>query len=432
MSAREAAPMKDSAHSESVRPVESLENIDFQLLNLIRRRRVDNSGNKGIILKFSKKEIPAKLRRKLEDVGVDFESVAAKIIKVFDPDSAKREFDMLTRASQILTSSKSDQELAKIPCPIYFSNVDLDDETRKYLSANGCRLGDKAGIIIMDYVKGEDLATFIYKQALLLSKNFTRDQLKTMDFNQIHFEVGLLAGFSKVGGKGTTEGERNFEDSIVKTENFEQLISYLRRKGFVLNKRVLEIIDNTIEILHSANFFHNDLHERNIMIGKKPDGNIDLYIVDFGSACIGVTSDFDVTFKVSDDRDLIRRMGPLTKTVSEEAEEEYKQALMRFSSDKDRYANSSGWREKINHIAKLRDLEFEKAIQSEFLLSRHSETELNKLLITLAYLWETESSLQESIDKYIDAMLTSPSSELATAQRKMFKLLKGYLLRNKG
>ena len=401
------------------------ETLDRGVLWLLKTHRdVTNSGNKGIIFKFTREELPEVLKEELEKSGITFDAVATKVLKVFDPVAIRREYEMMIRASEIISGQEDKEDLAHIRSPLILRNVSIDSETREFLATKGCHLMNDVGVIIMDFIEGEDLATHIYKQALLLSDNFTQEQLDQMSFDLIHFEVEKLIGFSRPGRKGSTEGEKIYEEAIVQSKNFELLVKFLKRKGFVLDKKILDILKKTIEILHDNRLFHNDLHERNAMIGRDASGKLRISIVDFGNASVGIISNEDASFRVTDDMDLIRRLETLTISAKEEADQLRQQLVEQFVANKLRFESSPKWLNKIKHLENLDQNDLRKELNKNFVLNHHSEAGLDDFLIIVTHIAEVRH-LEEFAINYLRDMMIGKT--LREVQKRKFRVVVEYL-----
>lgn len=291
-------------------------------------REVIHEGHSGLILKFKPEQLSLSQKEELERRGVVFESdVAVKALKIFDLVSGRKEFEMLKAAHQVLARQKDGQEMAGVPTPLSFETVEIDSEVREYLRTKGAALDDKMAVILMDYIEGEDMATFLYKNVLRLSGQYGEDLINSLTFRQLHTEAGIVLGYQKPGKKGSTEGERYFEEAIVNARNVDKLIKFLKTKGFVLDPKILEKIKRIVEVFHDNDIFHNDLHERNVIIAN-PYMDPGVFVVDFGSATNKLTESTDRTYKISDDYDIIRRLSPLTENAEEEIK---KQKEAKFS-----------------------------------------------------------------------------------------------------
>ena len=59
----------------------------------------------------------------------------------------------------------------------------------------------------------------------------------------------------------------------------------MKDNDITIDKRIIDKVINTVNLLNENDIYHNDLHERNIMIKLDKDGNpLDVFIIDFGKA----------------------------------------------------------------------------------------------------------------------------------------------------
>jgi len=95
--------------------------------------------------------------------------------------------------------------------------------------------------------------------------------------------------FHLPGGKHADPGLLYFEREKVFGENIKKMIGYLAKTDFVLPDTILKRVQNTVDLLHQHNFFHRDLHEKNIMLTERDDGGIDeVFLIDFGLSTVDI------------------------------------------------------------------------------------------------------------------------------------------------
>lgn len=202
----------------------------------------------------------------LLDGNEDF--FATKIIKIFTGEQGIREYEIQLRAYGFLQQAT---DVASIPKPILIRRQHLSEAYATYLNSFGASLKDEAEIIIMDYVDGKDLATLIYEH-ILKKHNFDEHSLENMPFEDKNSKVAEILNFEFPTEKG------GFGDLISHRDNLRKLMAYLKKTNFQIQPEILDKIEKAIEILEKNGIFHNDLHERNIII--TPNGQP--FIIDFG------------------------------------------------------------------------------------------------------------------------------------------------------
>lgn len=275
-----------------------------------------NAGNKGIIFLLSEADMPPKLQHFFPKE----EKFVIKALKIYGLGDAKREYEALLRAGEIANENGGSKHVAQIPRALGFYDIKAGAGLKTFLNQKGARVtGEDVGIILMNYVRGEDLATILYKEVLRRKNDnsSSEEHIGSIPFNELHDEVANVLGFYSPGKKSPDEGERRYEETIVSSQNVEKLIKFLKNKGFILPPKILDQIDRTVELFHKNGLFHNDLHERNIVIENADLKNPRTFIIDFGSATIGKRAQENAGFKVAEDTDIIRRLSPLTKNPGE-------------------------------------------------------------------------------------------------------------------
>lgn len=270
---------------------ENLEIIDLGLKEILRSQHRANEGNNGIIFRMPLIDASPLFLEALGAIGADITSEAAiKMLKVYSPGSGSHEFNMQQMAYDLL-KDMPDEDYAKIPKPVLIRELDIDSGTVEHLREedSNFRGAGKAEVIIMDWISGEDLATALYKWTIehhenpILPGNFS-------DFNELQDSIARTFHFVKPGGKSNRENERINEERLVKNENAQKVFTFMRSKGFTLNPKIVKQITNTLNLLHENSIYHNDNHERNILIDgavEAVDGkgaSVQTYLLDFGSA----------------------------------------------------------------------------------------------------------------------------------------------------
>jgi serine/threonine protein kinase len=155
----------------------------------------------------------------------------------------------------------------------------------------------------MDYIDGVDLAVYIYDFLLTKLRNFEQDTLENMSFidKQNHIAEILNLEFPN--------NDESFKVAIANRDNLKKLVSKLQKINFHIDEEFINKISASIKALEENGIFHNDLHERNIIMGK--DGKP--YLIDFGRSVQ------DKDKQTSDDEALVRRLNEInTKKETKE------------------------------------------------------------------------------------------------------------------
>lgn len=262
---------------------------------IIHRSPVVGSGKDGIILKVDTTTLDESVIEQLRSEGIDLEQgdFAIKVIKIYRPGTAQKEYDLHTKAYNILSKI---EDTANIPKPILIKKCHINSVDSHFLNKYGAVLEDEAEIIVMDFIDGKDIATIIYDY--ILEKNrYDDSMINNLDFDSKQEIVNNILQFTTPSNR--VQGD--FRDIISMRDNVRKLLDYLRSKNFSFDSAVLDQLKKSIEVLESNGIFHNDLHERNIMI----DSNGKPYIIDFGKT---VTDRSDMA---SDDFAIIKRLESL-------------------------------------------------------------------------------------------------------------------------
>ena len=265
-----------------------------------------NEGNKGVILEFDLSKIsPEDLRLLLPaDLELTPELLAAKVLKIYSPGQMANEAKMQERAYELINDQAEEGlDYAQVPRVYYSGEINLaNDELDNYLESSSVNtVGGKAGIMLMDYIQGEDLATYVYKYLIRHDSRFIdlRQRLdedgESFDFPSLERRVGGTLGYQDPSSLSNPA-----EQLRVEAANSERLFSALKKNGFTLDGQVIIQLQNTIKLLHDNNIWHNDLHRRNVMLSFDDAGQIkETYIIDFGSSADtqdkdGLAYDFDI------------------------------------------------------------------------------------------------------------------------------------------
>lgn len=278
--------------------------IDAGLQELFTRHMVKiNEGNSGFILRLNFEDIQPELIGDLKKHGIEIrDNQAAKILKVYNIAAAEREFDLQERAYESVAGHTDDPAYAGVPRPYFARNVEVTSVTRELLKAKGVKVGDHVGVIMMDFVPGEDLAAKLLKEVMRRSpelRHYTADEGRLLsEYEKANFhelpldEIAAAAGFSLPGGKAKSREEREWERQRVFDENEERLIAFLEERGFQIHPAILEQMRNTLDAFHRNGLVFRDGHHRNFMIdgdiALPPDGKTAevprTTIIDFGGS----------------------------------------------------------------------------------------------------------------------------------------------------
>lgn len=274
--------------------------------------------------------------------------------------------------------------LAHVPRGHASYDLEISDEFRDFLNENGAALvNGRVGVVIMDYIEGADLATLLYREALRRTYDegdpYAPEELEHLSFNELHRITANKLNFSTPGGRSRDENERGFEDEKVKAENAEKLFTTLEESGFVLPSAVLDQIRNTIDAFHRNNLYHNDLHERQIIL---KDGDLETpraFIIDYGTAS-EKRPDPEPGRKIMDDEAVVRRLSRLTKTSEQRAREQTDAMLLEWNDRIDMLSKQPRLEGEYYSLRKAVEAGDYEVLESRLAYTSSNDTDLNNLL----------------------------------------------------
>jgi len=371
--------MENLGITEKSRPERQSETPDDFFEEVLCTSPVIASGRDGIVLKIDISDFDEQTIKMMADSGIDISprnGYALKMLKIYRPGYGEREYNIQKSAYEIL---KDLDAVAKVPKPIVMRVQRLNEADKQYLKNHAPFIEDDAELILMDYIEGVDLADYIYD--FILSKNGYEEAIRSnMSFEQKHSAVNDLLGFEKPGN--ATPG--NFGDIMAMRDNVRKLMNYLKKSGFHIDREVLEKIKNAIRILESNRIFHNDLHERNVMIDK--DGQP--YIIDFGRS---VENKND---QESDDLAIVRRYEDLNK----KQDNDYVKYWVELTN---KVSESEKWREVCKKWKESMENKKGNIILNDLIMFSTDENQFLRSLAVLAFL-SVELKSKDSILKIID------------------------------
>lgn len=309
------------------------ETIKKTIGEYLRREHKVNEGNNAIIFKLE-------LQNPQESAEV--KEFAGKLLKVGNYQELKAEYENQKQAYEILKQAILDgrdpSEFAKIPAPYFCESFESDETIREHLKEEGVVVtGDSVGILLMDWIDGEDVATHLFKEALKRKESRYLDTIKQDNFNQLHQAVALEFEFAQAGGKATREGDRIYEQNKVESENEAKVFKYLKSSEYKFPAKTVDQIKNTLDLFKSKGLNMWDSHARNIMI----DNEGQPYLIDFAQQVrIG---DESITL---DPYILARQLEGLTRSHEEDYQIEKEEELNVWDADYNRMVNHAGWQKR--------------------------------------------------------------------------------------
>jgi serine/threonine protein kinase len=391
----------------------------FELINVLKtwaqeKRTPASYGSNGLVFKMANSEAPESLRKPsgLKDNETD---TAIKTLKIFKQEVAKKEYDMLLRASEIIAQNqREDEKIALVPRPINKINLDIDEDIKTYLNSNGSRLDNNVGVISMDFIEGTDLATILYRNFMVLRGYPTQD-INSLDFGDLHTMVSQELGLLQSKETAQYSKDNPMERNMIEVRKF------LKKSGFVLDASILERVQNTIDLFRKNNLYHNDLHERNIMI--TPDNIV--FLIDFGHASIGPIEKEDGEDKLLDDYGITRRIAPLTKSVEADLKDEEKEAYAKLNELKNELPKTIAWQANFKKLQNIIKKNPEAGLQNYFISINSQDAKIMDFMIMLVLIYENERDKNEEIISFVANQITDTKNRPFLV--KQFKILRDYL-----
>lgn len=290
-----------------------------------------DSGEEGVIMSFSPQSLPEKLKAQLSEAGLlaimerTNNDQVLKMLKVYKFGGAQAEAQLQQQARKIVSSYEGEKQLATIPDVTLCLRTNIPDiPANENIYSNLGRFGGAGSeleAIEMEYVPGMNFETYLLRQLVckddelqfelgLDDKRFESwDQESWRKFlldPQIQQKIQFFLKFTRLPEKREPTSWTG-----VYRENSEKLKARMLHTGAEIDKKILDVLEDTLDVLHSHDFFHNDLHEGQLMVSLDSDGNVDLvFLVDFKDA-----GKRDET--LMPDSVIIGRWGELTATHTE-------------------------------------------------------------------------------------------------------------------
>ncbi len=317
-----------------------------------------NEGNNGVIFLVTLDEIDKNLLNYLKTTtnyqaeqedkqNNEAKEIAIKMLKIYSGGQGKREFEFQQKAFELIKAAEKTaphKKLAKVPRPYFYRELDISKNKALQEKIKASNINDyrkKIEVILMDFVPGKDLATFLYQEVLkrhpetrhlAQTDSQNKSALEEMDIGQLAEETARALKFSYPAHNGPI-----IDDRVIRifNENKGLLINFLKKQydhpenPFKLPEGILEKLQNTVQLFHSNGFKHNDLHERNILLGDDKE----IYIIDFGAALDfkemerdlkGTDEDArqaEITNILRDDRGIFETLKKLSLSSKAEAEQ---------------------------------------------------------------------------------------------------------------
>lgn len=274
----------------------SPETIEALMEMAILYGQMHNEGQNAVIFRIEVGKLPQEALKKIftdNDKEIPTGRLATKIIKVYTTRAAANEAKNHQRVYDLLEDN-FEEGMARIPEPHVHAEIDIRTETMKAkLEEVGVQVkSGKVGVMMMDYIKGIDLITHVYREIL---KKLPQDQFKLTypdareikeklleDPDSIDFAKLEEAIMFALAIEGSEPGEKDEDVLRRDLSNRTKVFDAFQDLGLTIDPEILERARKTISLLNKNNIYHNDLHERNIMVEFDEDGEVvNVYLIDF-------------------------------------------------------------------------------------------------------------------------------------------------------
>lgn len=283
-----------------------------------------DEGQNAIVLEVNPEDLSEEERTVLFEQleGESDKSFVSKVLRIFNAGHSEEEAASQIKAKDIVDEQDPEIQagLAKVPEIYFHRDITISDEALKdRLTQEGIDVSDgKLGVLLMYRVEGVDFLNYLLQEAIKRaddedikgrpSLEFAKDQLAKgrheMSTEELFKVASNLVGLNRTD---KVQLDRN---------NREKLLNWLQKKGFVMDKQILDKIENTIELLNQNDFYHRDLTERNAMLEFDEEGEIkEVYVIDFEKAGQEESEEF------GEDMAILRNYKGLAKTSDERVAE---------------------------------------------------------------------------------------------------------------
>jgi hypothetical protein len=267
--------------------------IEEHMVSLLDHYHRINEGADGVIGLIDMADLDDSLKedffsRQNKEKPVN-EKLASKMLKVYSKANLAHEEGKIQKDARELLL-KNPIEGVSVP-EVYFSDsVSVISETLKnHLKADEVSVdNNEVGVVLMDFIEGEDMMTYIYKEAIKIYKVVNPEEdKKQLDFMpelaevDQHLKHGDLFDFKKIENRASLAldlkiGRGSLARREARVENTNKLIKFLSDNNFILETEVIDNLSTVTKLFHKNGLYHRDLHERNIMFSFAPDEKVNM------------------------------------------------------------------------------------------------------------------------------------------------------------
>lgn len=296
-----------------------IENLLEKMFDLKAVNKI-NEGHHGIILELDFTDLsPTEKEEFCQYFNIPISEegeVTIKMLKLYEPEKAEREFNCQVKAAELINQQNSLSEKVGVPECYFGGEISLTDSAikEKLKSIGVDTKSDNFGVIMMDFIKGEDLGIYCYREFIKANfdefkqKNGIESEIKTEDYdlylNGLSIDDLILNCHEILGRKAKYHYlDNSYEAKKERSEISISILTKIENQGLI-NQESISALREAIKLLNSQGIFHRDLHLRNLV--KDSAGKI--FVVDFGSAVIkeGPIDNLDSVY-ISDDGEIMQK-----------------------------------------------------------------------------------------------------------------------------
>lgn len=405
--------MNESFEQPNFTPSEQEKALETEALRrllgeFIRSASKVNEGNNGVIfrnvLEITKEDPEGQIERK---------DYAAKLLKIGNFDDLQSEYRNQKRAHEIIQEAiaggQNPSDYALIPSVDYCEIIEVDNELADKLKSQGVAVrSEKVGVMMMDWVDGEDLAAHLFKEVITREnqRRASSGQAPVLlgnqpEFNQLHGAVAQLLDFRIPGGKGANAAERLAEKEKVEDQNEQRVYNFLKKDGYQLSAKVLAQMTNTINLLSEKGFVLWDNHLRNVMIDTHTE---QAYLIDFAPRPRTVGEDY----RDSDPRAIVRKLQYLTTSEEEDRQAAAQAESDSFMSEYIRVTQNQRWLKTYIEPFRQADLFLENL---DYEISGSSDpSDIDRVAYALIYQMKTRLITIQQAMEFLDLMVAKTTN----------------------
>lgn len=243
---------------------------------LIRAGKI-NEGNDAIISLIN-----------LSEPGEEQSNAALKTFKLYRSGQANSEKELQNQAAAILGSDFPAVSVPKTFGALQLEISETESDLKNSLESLGVSIAsNKFDALVMDYIDGEDLLTYFYKEIILRAPKETIESRPELAELKQTITINKNISFEEIQDLASSLIDHTNDEELDTRPEHEQIVSFLKQTEFRLDASLFNQLAEAINKLNDSGLYHRDLHSRNVMVTMGPDRQISKYfLIDFGTALI--------------------------------------------------------------------------------------------------------------------------------------------------